>query len=151
MQISEVLWTEHLKIPGVAYVLHMYCPRNWDQRMAVWELQNWTSHEGMFSETSHSLHHFPTTKEIWIIVSCVVAWCCKTDDQSKHLPLHLMQISWKTPLFTIQWTVAEDYNFKKCFFIIIQRHEWTSAVLKFKQIFLSYFDIIFYSIHYTWW
>jgi preprotein translocase subunit SecY len=46
--------------------------------------------------------------EIWIIVSCVVARCCNTDDQSKHFPLHLIQVSWKTPLFTIQWTAAED-------------------------------------------
>lgn len=46
--------------------------------------------------------------EMWIIVSCVVAWCCKTDNQTKYLPLHLIQVSWKTPLFTIQRTVAED-------------------------------------------
>jgi len=49
--------------------------------------------------------------EIWIIVSSVMAWCCNTDDQSRHLPLYLTQVSWKTPLFTIRWTVAEDSLF----------------------------------------
>lgn len=61
------------------------------------------------------LHTVYTTflqqKEIWIIVFCVMAWCCNIDNQSKPLPLYLVQVSCKTQLFTIEWTVAEDSLF----------------------------------------
>lgn len=57
-------------------------------------------------------------KQRYGLLSPVVAWCCNTDDQSRHLPLYLIQVSWKTPLFTMQWTVAED----SLFYIIISNY-----------------------------